>query len=199
MACAKIFISMAVHSVLNGSERKNAMHPSMTFPKKMNDPIRVGIGYDIHPFIEGRPLILGGVTLPFPMGLDGHSDADVLCHAIIDALLGAMAWPDIGQRYPDIDPRYVNIDSTLLLKDTVEAIRRHFWDIVHIDTILIAQQPPIAPFIDAMRVRLATVLQIAPTCIGIKAKTYEHLDSIGSGKAIACHATGLLQRCDPIS
>ncbi|MDR0445140.1 MAG: 2-C-methyl-D-erythritol 2,4-cyclodiphosphate synthase [Puniceicoccales bacterium] len=162
----------------------------------MSCPFRVGIGYDIHPFAEGRPLILGGVTIPFPMGLSGHSDADVLCHATIDALLGAMAWPNIGQRYPDSDPHYTDISSTLLLKDTLENLRGHLWEIANIDTILIAQQPKISPFIGAIRDQLAKILRIPAGNIGIKATTHEHLDAIGEGRAIACHASCLLYRRD---
>jgi 2-C-methyl-D-erythritol 2,4-cyclodiphosphate synthase len=162
----------------------------------MNGPFKIGIGYDIHPLVEKRPLILGGITIPFAMGLKGHSDADVLCHAVIDALLGAMAWPNIGQRYPNSDPRYAGISSMILLKDTIETIRQYTWEIANIDSVLIAQQPPIAPFIDAMREQLSEVLQIPADCIGIKATSHEYFDAIGEGKAIACHASCLLYRSE---
>jgi 2-C-methyl-D-erythritol 2,4-cyclodiphosphate synthase len=158
----------------------------------MDCHFKIGIGYDIHPLVEKRPLILGGVTIPSAMGLEGHSDADVLCHAIIDALLGAMAWPNIGQRYPNSDPRYAGISSMILLRDTIEAIRQHTWDIANVDSVLIAQQPPIAPFVAAMREQFLKVLPIPNDCIGIKATSHEHFDAIGEGKAIACHASCLL-------
>jgi 2-C-methyl-D-erythritol 2,4-cyclodiphosphate synthase len=169
---------------------------SSNFFPRMSCPFKIGIGYDIHPFAEGRPLILGGVTIPFHRGLSGHSDADVLCHAIIDALLGAMAWPNIGQRYPDSDPRYADISSIILLENTLEDLWEHFWEIANIDTILIAQQPKISPFIDAIRHQLSKILRIPVEDIGVKATTHEHLDAIGKGKAIACHASCLLHRKD---
>lgn len=154
--------------------------------------IRIGQGYDIHPFKEGRPMVLGGVTFDAPYGLDGHSDADVLTHAICDALLGAAALSDIGHYFPNTDPKYKNINSQELLKEVAKAIRSEGYEIGNIDATLIAEKPKIAPKIDEMKVALAQSAGIAPDQIGIKATTNEGLGSLGRGEGAAAHATCLL-------
>lgn len=153
--------------------------------------MRTGIGYDIHRLVSGRKLILGGVTVPFDRGLEGHSDADVLLHAICDALLGAAGLGDIGQHFPDDDPSYAGIDSALLLERTCRLLRRHHYEIVNIDSTVFAQAPKLAPHSEAMRRRIAQIVDLAPDCINIKATTTERLGVIGSHQAMAamCVAT----------
>jgi 2-C-methyl-D-erythritol 2,4-cyclodiphosphate synthase len=156
--------------------------------------LRVGHGYDIHRTLVGRRLVLGGVTFDTPFGLDGHSDADCLTHAICDALLGAAGLPDIGHFFPNTDPAYRNIDSQILLERTAAAVRQRGWRVNNVDTTLLAEQPKIAPKISVMRDRLARSLGIAPDQVGIKATTNEGSDDIGAGRAIAAHAVCLLER-----
>jgi 2-C-methyl-D-erythritol 2,4-cyclodiphosphate synthase len=156
--------------------------------------LRVGHGYDIHRTLAGRRLVLGGVTFDTPFGLDGHSDADCLTHAICDALLGAAGLPDIGHFFPNTDPAYRNIDSQILLERTAAAVRQRGWRVNNVDTTLLAEQPKIAPKISVMRERLARSLGIAPDQVGVKATTNEGSDDIGAGRAIAAHAVCLLER-----
>jgi 2-C-methyl-D-erythritol 2,4-cyclodiphosphate synthase len=156
--------------------------------------LRVGHGYDIHRTLAGRRLVLGGVTFDAPFGLDGHSDADCLTHAICDALLGAAGLPDIGHLFPNTDPAYRNIDSQILLERTVAAVREHGWRVSNVDATLLAEQPKIAPRISAMRERLARSLGVTPEQVGVKATTNEGADDIGAGRAIAAHAVCLLER-----
>lgn len=153
-----------------------------------NDKYRVGIGYDIHRLVEGRELIIGGVRITHEKGLLGHSDADVLVHAIIDALLGALALDDIGTLFPDTDPKYKNIDSTILLRHVYDIIKNEGYVINNIDSNIIAQNPKMMPYIPKMKEILAGVLQIAPNDISIKAKTKEKLDAVGENKAIESNA-----------
>ncbi len=153
---------------------------------------RVGLGYDIHRLVEGRELIIGGVKITHEKGLLGHSDADVLVHAIIDALLGALALDDIGTLFPDTSPKYKNIDSTLLLKQVYEIIRKEGYRINNIDSNIIAQSPKMMPYIPKMKEILAELLQIEPSDISIKAKTKEKLDAVGENRAIESNAIVML-------
>ena len=156
--------------------------------------MRIGIGYDLHRLVEGRPLILGGVHIPYQRGLSGHSDADALTHAIIDALLGAAALGNIGQHYPDTDPRFSGAGSFLLLAETAEFIRQAGYEVVNIDSNIIAQEPRLNPYLDAMRTALADCLKTDRNRISIKAKTNEHLGPEGLGEAISAQAVVLLER-----
>jgi 2-C-methyl-D-erythritol 2,4-cyclodiphosphate synthase len=160
--------------------------------KEQTAPIRIGQGYDVHPFKEGRPMILGGISFDTPYGLDGHSDADVLTHAICDALLGAAGLPDIGHYFPNTDPKYRNIDSQELLKEVASSIRKEGYIIGNIDATLIAEKPKIATKADAMKNCLAQSAGISPSQIGIKATTNEGLGSIGRGEGAAALATSLI-------
>ena len=157
--------------------------------------LRIGHGYDIHRTKPGRPMILGGVHFPeSPVGLDGHSDADCLTHAICDALLGAAALPDIGHLFPNTDPAYQNIDSQILLRRVVTALAERGWKPVNIDATLIAEQPKIAPRLAAMKTTLAASLALPEDCVGLKATTNEGADDIGQGEAIAAHAVALIEK-----
>lgn len=156
--------------------------------------MRVGIGYDVHRLVENRRLILGGVEISYHLGLLGHSDADVLTHAIIDAILGAAALGDIGTHFPDTDDRYEGIDSFILLQDTVLKVKACGYQIENIDSTVIAQRPKLAPYISEMRARLAKTLDIAVAQINVKATTAEELGVVGEGKAIVAHATVCLSR-----
>lgn len=156
--------------------------------------MRVGMGYDVHRLGEGRRLILGGVDIPFPMGLQGHSDADVLTHAIIDALLGAAGLGDIGRHFPESDPQYDNISSLTLLAQVRELLRRQGWRVGNIDATVVAQRPKVAPYAEAMRHRLAETLGIAPDLVGVKATTTDGLGVTGRGEGMAAYAVALLER-----
>lgn len=156
--------------------------------------MRIGHGYDVHRLVEGRPLILGGVTIPYEKGLDGHSDADVLIHAVIDALLGAAALGDIGKLYPDNDNRYLGIDSRLLLADTQKRLCEKGYRIGNIDVTVIAQKPKLSPYISQMRTNLAQTLTLSEEDINLKATTEEKLGFTGRGEGIAAHAVCLLER-----
>ncbi|MDD4102548.1 MAG: 2-C-methyl-D-erythritol 2,4-cyclodiphosphate synthase [Kiritimatiellae bacterium] len=145
---------------------------------------RSGIGYDSHRFLDGRRLVLGGVNIPFHRGLSGHSDADVLIHALCDALLGAVADGDIGQHFPDNDPLWKNADSTVLLKNVVECLCRKGWGVVNTDVTVIAEAPKLMPYIPAMRARLAEVMGIDIACVSVKAKTNEGMDAAGRCEGI---------------
>lgn len=156
--------------------------------------MRIGHGYDVHRLIEGRPLVLGGVTIPYEKGLDGHSDADVLIHAIIDALLGAAALGDIGRLYPDNDNRYLGIDSRLLLADTVKKLQEKGYRIGNIDATIIAQKPKLAPYLPTMRQRIAAILKIPEEDVNLKATTEERLGFTGRLEGISAHAVCLLEK-----
>lgn len=160
--------------------------------------MRIGIGYDVHPFIEGRPLILGGVDVPHSRGLAGHSDADVLLHAIADALLGAAGMDDIGKHFPPGDPRYAGIASTLLLERVAAMIADAGWKIVNLDSTLIAEQPRINPFVPRMRLCIGETLGIDGDRVGIKATTNERLGFVGREEGIAAMAVALIQRAGPM-
>ena len=154
--------------------------------------MRIGHGYDVHRLVPGRRLILGGVDVPFELGLDGHSDADVLTHAVMDALLGAAGLGDIGALFPDNDPQYLGIDSTILLRRVGEKIAQAGYQVANIDVTMIAQQPRLAPYLPAMEETLARVLALDREQINIKATTEEHLGFTGLGEGMACHAVCLL-------
>ncbi len=155
---------------------------------------RIGIGYDIHRLVEGRDLVIGGIKITHEKGLLGHSDADVLVHAIIDAMLGALALDDIGTLFPDTDPKYKNIDSTILLKHVYEKIKVQGYRIANIDSNIIAQSPKMMPYIPKMKNVLAQILQIELDEISIKAKTKEKLDAVGENLAIESNAVVLLDK-----
>ena len=150
--------------------------------------VRVGQGWDVHRLVPGRRLRLGGVDVPFERGLLGHSDGDVVLHAIADALLGAAAAGDIGQHFPDTDPRYRDLDSAVLLAHVVELVAGRGFAIGNVDVTILAEQPKLAPHVGALRQRVAELLRIAPDQVGIKAKTMEGLGAIGAGDAIAALA-----------
>jgi len=158
--------------------------------------LRVGQGYDVHRLEEGRPLVLGGIVVPYPFGLSGHSDADVLCHAICDALLGAACLGDIGLFFPPGDPKYKNISSLLLLQDVNKKITDLGWSIVNIDATIIAENPKLSPFKLDMAKNIAEALSISETVVNIKATTEEGLGFTGTGQGIAAHAVCLLRGDD---
>jgi len=154
--------------------------------------MRIGQGFDTHALVAGRKLIIGGVDIPHDKGLAGHSDADVLIHAVCDALLGAAGLGDIGTHFPDTDPRYKGIDSRKLLREVAQLLRGKKFKVVNVDATIIAQTPKMAPHIPAMRANLATDLGIAPDAVNVKAKTTEKLGFVGRGEGIAAEAIALL-------
>ena len=154
--------------------------------------MRIGIGYDIHRLVEGRKLILGGVEIPFEKGLLGHSDSDVLTHAICDALLGAAALGDIGSHFPDTDPRFKGASSLDMLAHVVELLEQQGYRIANVDSIINAEKPKLAPHIASIRNQLATVLRVDVSQVSVKAKTNEKLDAVGRGEAIAAQAVALI-------
>ncbi len=154
--------------------------------------LRIGNGYDLHRLVAGRPLILGGVTIPFERGLEGHSDADVVCHAVTDAILGAAAAGDIGRHFPDTDGAWKGADSLVLLSRAVTVVVDAGFTIGNVDVVVIAQQPKLVPFIDAMRANMARAMSIPIETVSIKGKTNEGVDSMGAGDSIAAHAVALL-------
>ena len=155
--------------------------------------MRIGHGYDVHRLTEGRDLILGGVTIPHKLGLDGHSDADVLLHAVMDALLGAAALGDIGQHFPDSDPAYLGISSLILLRQVWQLVSERGYRLGNLDVTILAQKPKLAPFLPEMKQNLANVLCAEPGRINLKATTEEHLGFTGREEGIACHAVCLLE------
>ena len=155
---------------------------------------RVGQGFDIHRLVEGRPLMLGGIEIPSPRGLLGHSDGDAVLHALCDAILGALGAGDIGEHFPDSDPRYHGIASAELVQHVVLWLHRQGWRVGNLDVTITAQQPRLAPYRTAMRERVATLLGIATEQVNIKAKTNEGLDAIGRGEAIAASAVVLIEK-----
>ena len=156
--------------------------------------LRVGHGYDVHRLVEGRALILGGVTVPFDRGLLGHSDADVLTHAVMDALLGAAALGDIGKLFPDSDAAYAGADSIALLERVTALLREHGWQVGNVDATVVAQAPKLAPYIPDMRRRLAEAMGLDVDCVSVKATTEERLGFTGSGEGMAAHAVALIER-----
>ncbi|MBS7406824.1 MAG: 2-C-methyl-D-erythritol 2,4-cyclodiphosphate synthase [Coriobacteriales bacterium] len=155
---------------------------------------RIGLGYDVHAFAEGRRLVIGGVDIPFDKGLDGHSDADVLVHAVMDALVGALRAGDIGKLFPDTDPAYKGADSIKLLEQVGELVRGEGWRIVDIDTVLMIQEPKMAPHREQMRANIAAALQIPVESVGVKATTTEWLGYEGRGEGVTAQAVALLEK-----
>lgn len=156
--------------------------------------IRIGEGWDVHALVPGRPLILGGVEIPHTHGLLGHSDADALCHAITDALFGALALGDIGHHFPDTDERFRGADSVALLAEAARRVRAENWHIANVDSTIVAQAPKMAPHISAMRQRLSTALALPLEQVSVKAKTAEKMGPVGEGLAIEARAVCLLFR-----
>jgi 2-C-methyl-D-erythritol 4-phosphate cytidylyltransferase / 2-C-methyl-D-erythritol 2,4-cyclodiphosphate synthase len=154
--------------------------------------LRVGTGYDLHRLVQGRPLILGGVTLPFDQGLRGHSDGDAVCHAVTDAVLGAVGMGDIGRLFPDTDPAFEGANSVELLREATSRLVAAGCSVVNVDVTVIAERPKLAPYVDAMRGQLASALGVASSQISVKGKTNEGVDSMGAGQSIAVHAVALV-------
>ena len=157
-------------------------------------PIRIGQGYDLHRLVPGRPLILGGVTVPFDRGLAGHSDADIVCHAVTDAVLGAAGLGDIGRHFPDTDARWKGADSVALLAGACVLVRDAGYVVVNVDVTVIAERPKLAPYADAMRANLAGALGCAAAQVSVKAKTNEGVESMGTGASMAAYAVALIAR-----
>ncbi len=155
--------------------------------------MRVGFGYDVHPLVSGRPLVLGGVEIPYLLGLLGHSDADVLLHAISDALLGAVAAGDIGKHFPDTDPQYRGIKSIILLRRVAALVRGKGFRVVNVDSTILAQRPRLAEVIPRMVEEIATALEIDPGSVNVKATTSEGLGFAGRGEGIAAYAVALVE------
>ncbi|MBQ9765506.1 MAG: 2-C-methyl-D-erythritol 2,4-cyclodiphosphate synthase [Lachnospiraceae bacterium] len=158
--------------------------------------MRIGMGYDVHKLVEGRKMIIGGVEIPYEKGLLGHSDADVLLHAISDALLGAAALGDIGKHFPDTDPKYKGVSSLLLLKEVGKLLEENMYFIGNIDATIIAQKPKMAPYREEMRINIAEALNIPVDKVSIKATTEEGLGFTGSGEGISAQAIALLETVD---
>jgi 2-C-methyl-D-erythritol 4-phosphate cytidylyltransferase/2-C-methyl-D-erythritol 2,4-cyclodiphosphate synthase len=154
---------------------------------------RVGFGYDLHRLVEGRPLVLGGIRIPHDRGLAGHSDADAVCHAVADAILGAAASGDIGRHFPDTDPRWEGASSIELLRAVVDLVRSRGFVVVNLDVVVVAERPRIGPHADRMRVAVASAVGLEPGAVSIKGKTNEGMDATGRGEAIATHAVALLR------
>ena len=162
-----------------------------TFPQ-----FRIGNGYDIHRLVEGRNLIIGGIKLQHPkgLGLDGHSDADVLTHSIMDALLGALSLGDIGKYFPPTDNKWKNADSLFLLSEVIELIRKEGWEVNNVDSVIVAERPKIKPHVESMKKNISEILQVGENLIGIKATTNEKLGAEGREEGISCHSVVLLQK-----
>jgi len=177
-----------------GAFSKLSQAPAKRYAVVMELPYRIGTGYDVHRFAAGRKLILGGVEIPHCQGLAGHSDADVLTHALADAILGALALPDIGHHFPDTDQAHRGMDSQIILAKSVAEASRLGYEVGNVDTTLIAEEPRIGPHIPAIKQCLAATLGLDPGRIGLKATTHEGLGSLGRAEGIAAHAAALLIR-----
>jgi len=164
----------------------------------MSQPLpafRVGLGYDIHPLVAGRPCILGGVSIPSPVGPEGHSDADVLLHAVADAILGAAGLRDIGHYFPNTDASLKGLDSAVIVKKAVaEAKAQGGWVVGNVDIVIIGERPKVMAHVEAMKAKVAEIIGISPSQVGIKATTNEGMDSIGQGKALAVQAICLISK-----
>ena len=161
--------------------------------QKEGEPMRIGHGYDVHRLVEGRKLILGGVEIPYEKGLLGHSDADVLAHAVMDAVLGAAALGDIGKHFPDTAPEYAGADSLMLARHVARIVRENGWKVENIDSTILCQKPKLAPYIPAMREKLAEAFGMPLDAVSVKATTEEHLGFTGEGLGIAVHAVALIE------
>ena len=159
--------------------------------------MRIGQGFDVHALVPGRRLVIGGVEIPHARGLAGHSDADVLLHAICDALIGAAGLGDIGRHFPDTDARYKGIDSRHLLREVLRLLQNRALHVINVDSTIIAQSPKMAPYIEAMRANVAADLQISTEDVNVKAKTAEGLGALGRGEGIAAEAVVLIERERP--
>ncbi|MDP2299948.1 MAG: 2-C-methyl-D-erythritol 2,4-cyclodiphosphate synthase [Coriobacteriia bacterium] len=159
--------------------------------------LRIGLGYDVHAFVANRPLVLGGVTVPHEAGLQGHSDADVLVHALMDAILGALREGDIGRLFPDTDPAFAGASSIGLLRRVAELAAVRGYRLADADTVIVAERPRLAPYREQMREAIADALGVSVECIGVKATTTEGLGFAGRGEGIAAHAVVLLERVAP--
>jgi 2-C-methyl-D-erythritol 2,4-cyclodiphosphate synthase len=158
--------------------------------------MRIGVGYDAHAFAEGRPLVLGGVTVPFDRGLAGHSDADVLAHALADAVLGALREGDIGRLFPDTDPAYAGVSSLGLLREVAALAASRGFRLLDADAVLVLQEPRISPYRDEMRARLAEALGVPVEHVGVKATTTERMGFEGRGEGVGAHAVVIMERAD---
>lgn len=156
--------------------------------------MRVGLGYDAHRLVEGRPLVLGGVRIPYHLGLAGHSDADVLSHALGDALLGAVGAGDLGTHFPDRDPAYRNISSLVLLERIITLVKARGFKPVNVDAVVVAQEPRLSPYLEEMIASLAPILGLTPEAINLKATTTEHMGFTGRGEGIAAYAVVLVEK-----
>jgi 2-C-methyl-D-erythritol 2,4-cyclodiphosphate synthase len=156
--------------------------------------MRVGIGHDTHRLAPGRPLLLGGVRIDHPRGLEGHSDADIVLHALTDALLGAAGLGDIGDTYPDTDPAYHNCDSSFFVRDTLQRLGKAGWHVVNVDVIIFAQEPKLGPDKAAIRRRLAELLALPADAVNVKAKTGERVGAIGRAEAMSCQVVALIDK-----
>jgi 2-C-methyl-D-erythritol 2,4-cyclodiphosphate synthase len=159
--------------------------------------VRIGLGHDTHRLVEGRPLLLGGVRVAHPRGLSGHSDGDIVLHALTDALLGAAGLGDIGDSYPDSDPAWKDADSRLFLRETLARLHRDGWRVVNIDAIIFAQEPKLGPIKADIRDNLAQLLGLDAGAVNVKAKTGEHVGHIGRGEALACQVVALIECIQP--
>jgi 2-C-methyl-D-erythritol 2,4-cyclodiphosphate synthase len=157
---------------------------------------RIGHGFDIHPFEEGKPLMLGGVHIPYSQGMKGHSDGDVILHAVCDAMLGALALGDIGQHFSDQDAQYKNVDSRLLLKKVMSLVAEKGFMVGNLDVTVLAEKPKLAPYVLEMRKVIAEDIQVNETQVSVKATTMEKMDAVGEGRAISAHAVVLLQNAE---
>jgi 2-C-methyl-D-erythritol 2,4-cyclodiphosphate synthase len=162
--------------------------PTTRTPKRT----RIGFGFDVHQLVPNRPLVLGGITIPSPVGCLGHSDADVLLHAVCDALLGALALGDIGQHFPDTDPSFKNADSSILLERCVALIHNQGYEVGNIDVTLVLESPKIMRYAPEMREKMASILQVSPSEVSIKATTNEKMGYIGRGEGCVAHAVAML-------
>jgi 2-C-methyl-D-erythritol 2,4-cyclodiphosphate synthase len=156
--------------------------------------VRIGEGWDVHALVPGRPLILGGVNIPHTAGLLGHSDADVLLHAITDAVLGAAGLGDIGRHFPDTDPQFKGADSSVLLAEAMRRVRAQGWELVNVDSTVVAQAPKLAPHMPAMVAGVSRALGVPPEQVNVKAKTAEKLGPVGQGQSIEARAVALLRK-----
>lgn len=176
---------------MNGGSQPTR-HRTFRYGNSIQPTTRIGFGYDVHRLASGRKLILGGVDIPFEKGLDGHSDADVLLHALCDALFGAAGLGDIGKHFPDTDPRYKGISSLLLLKHVGDLLGQHHMSVVNVDATVVLERPKIAPFIEKMRANIAGVLNVTPEQVSIKATSNEGMGFVGTGEGAAAHAVALI-------
>jgi len=161
--------------------------------KKLRSKMRIGIGYDVHRLVEGRKLVLGGITIPFEKGLLGHSDADVLIHAICDALLGAAGLGDIGLHFPDTDPKLKDISSMIILSKTFNLLKDKGFTVINLDSTIMAEEPKITPFRETIQKNIARTIEIEPECVNVKATTLETLGMMGKGEGIAALCVALIE------